>query len=72
MQQHRQQHHQRHGAGHHPHHLSAKVLSADHEGWAEGIASLTEEHTATQLLADDAGATLGLLGRKVRRRGVVV
>ncbi|KAI7839256.1 hypothetical protein COHA_006954 [Chlorella ohadii] len=36
------------------HHLSSR-RAGDHEGWAEGIASLTERHTATALL-DDAAA----------------
>jgi hypothetical protein len=50
-----QQHKGEHRGSHHrsgPHHLSSKV-STDHEGWAEGIVSLTEEHTATELLHDN-------------------
>ena len=60
MASHKPPHHRQ---GYHP--LSSK-LSADHEGWTEGIASLTEHNTATQLL-DERPATNG---RKVRgRRG---
>lgn len=34
------------------HHLSSRHGAGDHEGWAEGIASLTEEQSATRLLQD--------------------
>lgn len=34
------------------HHLSSRHAVGDHEGWAEGIASLTEEQSATRLLQD--------------------
>ncbi|KAL4858377.1 GTP-binding protein 1 [Chlorella vulgaris] len=40
-------HHSRHA-----HHLSSK--QCDHEGWTEGIVSLTDQHTATELLDDGA------------------
>jgi hypothetical protein len=39
-----------------PHHLSSKALSIEHEGWAEGIVSLREDHTATALLEDSPRA----------------
>ncbi len=56
------------------HHLSSR-RAGDHEGWAEGIASLTERHTATALLDDAAadsrshGASSGEV-RSVRMRSV--
>lgn len=40
------------------HHLSSR-RAGEHEGWAEGIASLTERHTATALLDDAAAGHLG-------------
>lgn len=45
------------------HHLSSRHGAADHEGWAEGIASLTEEQSATRLLQD---APLNAAACKVR------
>ncbi|PRW56451.1 GTP-binding 1 [Chlorella sorokiniana] len=41
------------------HHLSSRRGGGEHEGWAEGIASLTERHTATALLDDGAAGRLG-------------
>ncbi|KAL4427868.1 hypothetical protein ABPG75_001957 [Micractinium tetrahymenae] len=44
----------------HHHHLSSRHGAGDHEGWAEGIASLTEEQSATRLLQEahpDAAAS---------------
>ena len=40
------------------HHLSSQ-RAGEHEGWAEGIASLTERHTATALLDEAAAGRLG-------------
>jgi hypothetical protein len=56
------QHNPHHRHGHHP--LSSKV-STDHEGWTEGIASLTEAHTATQLLDELPEHTMGRYSQKV-------
>lgn len=58
-----------HHRGGHP--LSSK-LAADHEGWTEGLTGLTDEHSATQLLAEAppmrtsggaAGIKVGVRGR---------
>ena len=58
-------HHGRKGGQHHQaaHPLSSR-RAGEHEGWAEGIASLTERHTATGLLEEAAPARAG--GAKVR------
>lgn len=40
------------------HHLSSR-RGGEHEGWAEGIASLTERHAATALLDDAATEVSG-------------
>lgn len=52
------------------HHLSSRRGGGEHEGWAEGIASLTERHTATALLDDGAAGRLGAKpsGGEVRGR----
>lgn len=56
----------RHSASHR---LSSKA--AEHEGWADGISALTEEHTATQLLEEGrapAGSAPAAAAAKVRCR----